>query len=356
MTSYNASTLGYDTDGQLTSIPGDTYTWDTRRHLSAVSGQDSASFVYDALGRRIKKTVNGTTTQFVYDGLNPVQELDGTGTITARMHTGLNVDEYFQRNEPSCCALAYLTDALGSTVAMTDGNGVIQVQHTYEPFGKGGVYIANVNSTNSYEFTGRETDGFKYGMHYYRGRYYSAVLQRFVSQDPMDFAGGDTNLYAYVANGPTNDVDPSGQCPEGDPCPPEKRRFFNWLDAPLGMMASNLETSKALLFALAAKEGGWTTEALNHNIRLNNPFGVNSINHRQAAGNIQYQSLQQAISDWQALFGDRIYGDTVPGTFADDLQHPGVGRPYNSQNPNYVPQFLQVYESVLRFMRLCNIQ
>lgn len=34
---------------------------------------------------------------------------------------------------------------------------------------------------------------------------------RFVSRDPIGFAGGDVNLYAYVGNNVVNKVDPSGE-------------------------------------------------------------------------------------------------------------------------------------------------
>jgi uncharacterized protein RhaS with RHS repeats len=35
-------------------------------------------------------------------------------------------------------------------------------------------------------------------------------LQRFISEDPVGFSGGDANLYGYVGNNPTNYTDPSG--------------------------------------------------------------------------------------------------------------------------------------------------
>jgi uncharacterized protein RhaS with RHS repeats len=35
-------------------------------------------------------------------------------------------------------------------------------------------------------------------------------LQRFISEDPIEFDGGDVNFYAYVANHPVNFADPSG--------------------------------------------------------------------------------------------------------------------------------------------------
>jgi len=41
-------------------------------------------------------------------------------------------------------------------------------------------------------------------------RYYHPGLQRFISEDPIGFGGGDVNLYAYVGNSPTNFDDPLG--------------------------------------------------------------------------------------------------------------------------------------------------
>jgi len=70
------------------------------------------------------------------------------------------------------------------------------------------------------------------------------------------------------------------------------------------MMASDLKTTKTLMLTMAAKEGGWTVKHLNHNQRLNNPFGVNRINKKgQAAGNIHYRSLDDAITSWENMFG-----------------------------------------------------
>jgi hypothetical protein len=45
---------------------------------------------------------------------------------------------------------------------------------------------------------------------YYRARYYHPTLQRFVSEDPLGFAGSGPNSYSYTSNSPTNFGDPSG--------------------------------------------------------------------------------------------------------------------------------------------------
>jgi RHS repeat-associated protein len=66
-------------------------------------------------------------------------------------------------------------------------------------------------NANTLQYTGRDNDGT--GLQYNRARYYSPSLGRFISEDPIGFAGGDVNLYAYVGNSPTNYVDPNGTNP-----------------------------------------------------------------------------------------------------------------------------------------------
>ena len=43
-----------------------------------------------------------------------------------------------------------------------------------------------------------------------RDSLYQPRLQRFIGEDPIGFAGGDVNLYAYVLNNPTRFIDPLG--------------------------------------------------------------------------------------------------------------------------------------------------
>jgi RHS repeat-associated protein len=57
---------------------------------------------------------------------------------------------------------------------------------------------------------GRELDR-ETGLYYYRARYYDPKVGRFISEDPIGFSAGDTNLYRYVGNNPTNYTDPTGE-------------------------------------------------------------------------------------------------------------------------------------------------
>ena len=173
-----------------------------RNRLAGITGPSTATFQYDAAGRRTRKTMNGVTTDFVHDGLNPVTESGPGGTNF--LLTGLGVDDFLMRIGPGSTFL-FLTDALGSLVATTDGAGVVQSELTYEPFGNTEISAP----APAYRFTGREHDEPLY-LYYYRARYYHTDLQRFLSEDPLRIKTGDTNFYAYVGNDPVNFIDPLG--------------------------------------------------------------------------------------------------------------------------------------------------
>jgi hypothetical protein len=149
----------------------------------------NGSFAYDAVGRRRSKTIGGTTTQFLYDGLNPVQELAG-GTPTANQLTGLDLDEFFTRTD-GAGVRNYLTDALGSSVALLDGSGTVQTEYTYEPFGA--TTVTGGSSTNSFGFRGREFDST--GVDFTGDRYIAPRAQRFTVEGPP-WRPFDFNFYA----------------------------------------------------------------------------------------------------------------------------------------------------------------
>ncbi len=137
------------------------------------------------------------------------------------MLTGLGIDEVFSRTASSGTS-SFLTAALGSTLALADGNGTVQTSYTYDPFGT--PTVTGATSSNTQQYTGRESDGT--GLQYNRARYYSPTLQRFISEDPAGFGGGDVNLYAYVGNNPATLTDPSGLT--GGPDPADYQAITDW--------------------------------------------------------------------------------------------------------------------------------
>jgi RHS repeat-associated protein len=202
LTTWGTANLFYDTNGNMTSDGTHSYTWDARNRLKQIDLGNTASFTYDPFGRRATKSIVGTGTTFLYDGANPVQEVIG-GTNTANSLSG-GIDEVFQRTD-SAGARSFLTDPLGSTLALTDSTGTVQTSYSFEPFGN--TTVSGSAATNSFAYTGRELDAT--GLDFYRARYYNPQLQRFISEDPIGFNGG-INVYAYALDNPISFIDPLG--------------------------------------------------------------------------------------------------------------------------------------------------
>jgi len=82
----------------------------------------------------------------------------------------------------------------------------LKTQSVYDPFGN--VSISGEASDNPFQYTGRENDGT--GLYYYRARYYSPELQRFISEDPGRLDNGEINFFVYTKNNPIKFKDPEG--------------------------------------------------------------------------------------------------------------------------------------------------
>ncbi|MEN6318470.1 MAG: RHS repeat-associated core domain-containing protein [Syntrophaceae bacterium] len=163
---------------------------DENRLVQIVRGGDTIIYAYDPLGRRIAKSVNNVVTWYVYDGNAILAAYDSSGTITARYAHGLNIDEPLAVQQGSTKSF-YHADGLGSIVALTNAAGSVVQTYSYDSFGNitqsGGI-------TQPYTYTAREYDN-ETGMYFYRARYYDPKAGRFITKDPISFAGGDVNLY-----------------------------------------------------------------------------------------------------------------------------------------------------------------
>jgi len=205
--------LTYDNNGNLTSKANTanaadttTYTWDARNRLTQLTAPGTtATFQYDPLGRRIERTVNGSTTTYLYDGNQAIGEVRAGQTTT--LLTGLNIDEAIARYT-STGRSSQLTDQLGSVIRQINETGATQSVTSYSPYGE--ATTTGDDQGNSTEYTGREND--ETGLYFYRARYFDPVLKRFISEDPIGTAGG-VNLYAYVGGNPVSFVDPEGKLP-----------------------------------------------------------------------------------------------------------------------------------------------
>ena len=100
----------------------------------------------------------------------------------------------------------YHADGLGSITGLSDATGTMVQTYGYDAFGN---VTASGSVSQPFMFTAREYDA-ETGMYFYRARYYDPQAGRFVTKDPIGFAGGDVNLFAYINNNPVIYNDPFG--------------------------------------------------------------------------------------------------------------------------------------------------
>jgi RHS repeat-associated protein len=196
LTNWNGATISYDANGSVQNDGVAVYNWNARNQLAS---RGSASFQYDAYGRRIQNTAGSN---LLYNGTDVVQEVLG-GTVMANRTVGA-IDEFFARTDSSG-SYGPITDALGSVLALADSSGNLTTQYNYDPFGSTSTFGAA--SANTSQYTGRENDA--NGLYYYRARYYNPAQGRFISEDPIGFSGG-INVYRYAYDNPLSFRDPSG--------------------------------------------------------------------------------------------------------------------------------------------------
>ena len=136
----------------------------------------SIAYGYNADGKRISKTVNGTT----YNG-----------------------NRYF-----------YLKNAQGDVTGLVNASGTQVVSYTYDPWDApmsvSGTMAATLGAANPLRYRGYVYDT-ETGLYYLSSRYYNPVWGRFINADTAavvaaspDKANWDKNLFAYCDNDPVN--------------------------------------------------------------------------------------------------------------------------------------------------------
>jgi RHS repeat-associated protein len=109
---------------------------------------------------------------------------------------------------------ADFTDRLGSVVDIQNWASGALVDHISYT-GNGVRTDSNAGVGDGYGYTGAWSDS-NTGLQLNGRRWYDPKQGRWISEDPIGFAGGLSNLYGYVANDPTNGTDPSGLAAAAD--------------------------------------------------------------------------------------------------------------------------------------------
>lgn len=118
--------------------------------------------------------------------------------------------------DQSAQILFYHPDHLGSTVAVSDGDGRIHAEHAYYPFGLKRFSRVLSKPRSDHLFVGNEEDR-ETGLYQFHARFYSPLIGRFLSTEPLlkspeALSGGSQSglAYAYARNNPVNFFDVDG--------------------------------------------------------------------------------------------------------------------------------------------------
>jgi len=157
---------------------------------------------------------------YIYDGWQCIEERNAASPSTVLrqyVYGSQYIDEVVCKIEDpggTPAKLFYLHDCNYNVVALTNTSAAVQERYNYEPYG--GLTIAEADydvisattQNNSLTFQGQRYDA-ESGLYYFRNRYLSPVLGRFLQRDPMGYVDG-MNLYTFIRNQPTTAVDPLG--------------------------------------------------------------------------------------------------------------------------------------------------
>lgn len=203
----------YDANGNTLTDGLHTYAYDYENRLISVDGGSTATYKYDAFGRRVQKSTSAGVINYYYNEDEIIEERNASDITQATYVYSDQVDDILSMRRAGN-DYYYHKNSLGSVVAISNSLGTVIERYEYDAFGKptfyNGTYTLLSASAigNTRLFTGREYDA-EIGIHYYRARHYSSTTGRFLQRDPLGYVDG-MNLYAYVGNNGINWVDPYG--------------------------------------------------------------------------------------------------------------------------------------------------
>ena len=169
-------TVAYDHKGE----PQREFIWNCDDRLIAANkdGYGSASYVYDALGRRLVRTVGTTSTFYYYDGLTVIAEKQKVGAgnwdwqriFTVAPGVIGNIFRISEKSGANWTDAYYHYDAIGNVVLRTNGSGSVLESLDQEAYGN-----VKVGSQAGYHLTTKEYDSVP-ELYYFWQRWYDFSL------------------------------------------------------------------------------------------------------------------------------------------------------------------------------------
>ena len=182
----------YDLNGNLTKktkgVSVTNYGYDVWNRMTSGAG---ATYVYNAQGLRVAKTVGNDTDVFtlVEGNVWADSERDYTRGIEL-ISNGTQL---------------YLYNVRGDVIQLLGFDGDVDKTYDYDAYGN--EYARDLGDSNPFRYCGEYYD-VETGFIYLRARYYDPMVGRFTSVDPIK---DGLNWYSYCDNNPVNRIDPTGE-------------------------------------------------------------------------------------------------------------------------------------------------
>ena len=174
----------------------------------------TVTYYYDHTGARVKKVVDGVTTEYRMAGSLLVSERTGDETIWYQYDSAASLVAMIIGGT----RYNYVRNAQNDIVGLIDSTGKRVVYYKYDSWGRAvnisGTMAATVGQKNPFRYRGYYFDA-ESGMCYLQSRYYDPEIRRFISADNIIITGTpvenqNVNLYEYCLDNPVNFQDQSG--------------------------------------------------------------------------------------------------------------------------------------------------
>ena len=171
----------------------------------------TATFLYNAGGLRIRKTVGSTVTNYTLHGKNIVHLTQGSNNLHFF---------YDAQNRPAMVHFngtkyGYIVNLQGDVLGLIDSIGTEVVKYTYDAWGKvlstAGSLASILGTVQPFRYR-RYVYVVETGLYYLRSRYYNPTWGRFINADA--FIKG--NLFCYCTNNPIILSDKTGHSSDWD--------------------------------------------------------------------------------------------------------------------------------------------
>ena len=211
---YGDNTYSYDADGYLVEkvTPNETttYTYNTLGALTSVTTPTKTiNYHLTALNQRVAKEVDGVITEkYLWANLTTLLAVyDGNDNLVQRFNYADNRMPISMTQDSQTYYLHY--DQVGTLRAISDTNHNIIKEVTYDTFGN---ILEDTNKEFHvpFGFAGGLQDS-DTGLVHFGYREHDPYTGKWTAKDPIDFGGGDSNLYGYVLGNPVGFVDPEGK-------------------------------------------------------------------------------------------------------------------------------------------------